>query len=597
MKQKHSIRKQIFKGYRFIILVMTLMTIVTVIYSLLLWKGMQTSNELRQSQTATKNAEVGHYSWIIQLEESIQLGVPFKGSLDPTTCGLGKWMATIDKATVEPEILEAINRLEEPHRRIHLEAPELVELAKTNQAEAFQRFSSDIKPVVETVIAEIATITGKYEQQANELSAEVSRNLMLMIASSLVLLIGAVCASIIVGGRMAQRIAKPVVQVTNWSRELAAGNASFDPGEIAISPQEEDNEINQMVGHFRTMAKGVEGTVHVVKRVAGGDLTPYVDVRSDEDILGDSLYHMVQSNDFLFARVRKIASSVDDQATKIAQAGVELAQNAHEQAAAIEDISGYVNTIHDLAQENGQHVQVVMKEFSGIQEEMNAGATKMETLIEAVEEISKASDAISAIIKTIDDIAFQTNILALNAAIEAARAGEAGKGFAVVADEVRLLSLRSTEAAASTEQLIRDTIQKSAYGTTVAAEASTAFRQIDSMLAETSEVMQQIAVATSRQSNSISDVRHSVGTIADVGHTLAEFSQDTSDTTKGMKRQSQELQQEVAQFKLRFRQPGKPYIPPEKQNDQEFIRRANENYLRKNGQFEQADAHADHLSV
>lgn len=586
MRKKQSIRDQVFNGYRFIILVMILMTVVTIAYSLLLWQNMKTFNDLRESQEATKNAEVGHYSWILQLEESILYGAEFKGSLDPTTCGLGKWLETLDEGnTSENEtIRNSVARLEEPHKLLHGEASDILSLAKTNKEAAYQQFSNDIKPMVKTVIGEISTITGEYAEQAHDLSHRVTQNLMALVITSVILLLGVVGLSIVVANRMARRISKPVVQVTQWAQALAEGDVSYDPGEIGQATNEDDNEINQMVGHFRRMAESVQQTVQVVKRVAEGDLTPFVDIRSKQDILGNSLYHMVQNNDLLFARVRKIATYIDEQAGITSDSGIQLAQNAQEQATTIEDMSNHVSKIHDLAGQNTEHVQMVKNEFTEIQGEMRASAEKMDTLTEAVQDISKASEEISAIIKTIDDIAYQTNILALNAAIEAARAGEAGKGFAVVADQVRMLALRSTEAAAGTEQLILNTTTKSGYGVTVAAEAAKAFHRVEHMLGETVGVMEQISSATTRQGEAISEVRSSIEIIAQVGHTLADFSQHTSSSSQSMKEQSKELQEQMSQFILRKREPGKPYIPTEKKDDLEFIRQATENYLRVHGQ-------------
>ena len=582
MKEKrkgNSIRLQILKGYRMVIWIMVAMTLVTSLYSLLVWLDMGAFNQLRVNQTATKNAEVGHYSWILQLEASIQTGEEFKGSLDPTSCGLGKWMATLDSSQdTDPQILEAVHRLQEPHKYIHSQVPQILAVSKRDHDQGYRLFQAEIKPVVQTVIGEIAGITANYAAQAEQKSRAITNNLMLLAMTSIVLLAGAVVLSIRIGSRMAGRISRPVVEITRWAEALARGDMGYRPGAIVVDCRDEGSEICQMVSHFREMADSVCQAVQVVKRVADGDLTGYVEIRSQVDLLGTSLYRMVQNNDFLFAKIRQIAQSVDASAEQIANAGGQLAQSTSEQSATIQAVSGHIADINSLAQQNVSYAGQMLSAFEEIRREMTQGGEKMRALMGAVDEIRQASDAISAIIKTVGDIAFQTNILALNAAVEAARAGAAGKGFAVVADEVRSLATRSAEAASNTEQLIQNTVTKTTYGAKVATETGEAFAKIEKLLASTTQSVEQITTATGQQGQAIAQVERSMQVIADMGTATAASSQESAAAGQHLVEQSHVLHREMDRFQLRERQPGQPYIPAEKKDDPEFIRIATENY-------------------
>ncbi|MCU0583737.1 MAG: methyl-accepting chemotaxis protein, partial [Syntrophales bacterium] len=134
----------------------------------------------------------------------------------------------------------------------------------------------------------------------------------------------------------------------------------------------------------------------------------------------------------------------------------------------------------------------------------------MTELTQSMEDISKASDETSKIIKTIDEIAFQTNLLALNAAVEAARAGEAGAGFAVVANEVRNLAMRAAEAAKNTSVLIEGTVKKVREGSELVERTGGAFAEVSRSAAKVADLVAEIAAASSEQAQGIDQINKAV---------------------------------------------------------------------------------------
>ena len=164
--------------------------------------------------------------------------------------------------------------------------------------------------------------------------------------------------------------------------------------------------------------------------------------------------------------------------------------------------------------------------------------------------ISAKSDEIGKIIKTIEDIAFQTNILALNAAVEAARAGSAGKGFAVVADEVRNLASKSADAAQNTTVLIEDTVNAVSAGTLIANATAQSLAHVVDEAKEVVDLINEIASASDEQAEYINELMNVLNEIADVVQTNAATSQESADASEELSHQADMLKSLISQFKL-----------------------------------------------
>jgi methyl-accepting chemotaxis protein len=225
-----------------------------------------------------------------------------------------------------------------------------------------------------------------------------------------------------------------------------------------------------------------------------------------------------------------------------------LAEGASEQAAMIEETTA---SLEELAGSTRRHTESAKKanDLAKLAQEVaDRGSLDMEAMSAAVCAIKDSSQDIGKIVKTIDEIAFQTNILALNAAVEAARAGEAGTGFAVVAEEVRNLAQRSARAAQETTGKIDGAIAKTANGVSLSGKVSESFHDIAARVREVVDVVAQMAAVSAKQTESIGHITASVENMNQVTQTTAASAEESAAAAEQLNAQAYSMEGDVAEL-------------------------------------------------
>jgi methyl-accepting chemotaxis protein len=276
----------------------------------------------------------------------------------------------------------------------------------------------------------------------------------------------------------------------------------------------------------------------------------------------------------LLSRIREVICSLSEASGQTAGAARQvslssqtLAQGASEQAASLEETSSSLEEMTSMVRRNADNAQKAKATAIEARQFADTGSGQMKTLLASMEAIKASSDEITKILKSIDGIAFQTNILALNAAVEAARAGEAGAGFAVVADEVRSLAQRCAAAARETAVKIEDSVRKSQQGAQLSSGVAASFDEIQTRVFQLDQLVGEIAAASQEQSQGLSQVNTAVSLMDQGTQSNAASAQESAAASEELSAQAGLLMEVVADLQqlvggASHSQPGGSAIPP-----------------------------------
>jgi len=376
---------------------------------------------------------------------------------------------------------------------------------------------------------------------------------------SSVLMIGIVCGIvsvllIIVFNVFA--VSKPLKKIGAFARKIEAGDlgiSSDSSSTVDVRSYDEVGVLARTLEGAYTQMKGYVGEISErMHCLAEGDLSAesIYDFQGDFILIKDSINEHVRNLNHTMTEINSSSTQVSTGATQVADGAQSLAHGASEQAAAIEELSRSISEITEKTMINAATADKTSTLSATIKENAEKGRRQMEEMIAAVNDINEASLGIGKIMKTIDDIAFQTNILALNATVEAARAGNAGKGFAVVAEEVRNLASKSAEASKDTGNMIQNSMEKAELGSRIAGETAARINEIMIGINESSGLITEIAKSSEEQSLSITKINTGIDQVAHVVQQNSATAQESAAASEEMRGQSNMLQELISQFSL-----------------------------------------------
>ena len=297
----------------------------------------------------------------------------------------------------------------------------------------------------------------------------------------------------------------------------------------------------------------------VLERVAERDLTARVAgaYEGEHAAVADALNRALDQLEEAFASLGASIAQVNAAGGEIGSGSQELASGSSGQAAALDRVTARVQAVDERTRQNAREVAEARGAVERARIVAEEGVQRMDSLAGAVAEIKRSADDTARIVRSIDEIAFQTNLLALNAAVEAARAGEAGRGFAVVADEVRALAIRAAEAARSTAALIEQSVAKAEQGVTLNASVSKRLGEIRAQVDSASGVMVRIADEAAAQTQDLADISAAMGEVGELTQRTAASAEEFASAAQELSAQAGEMQMLAEQFRTRTSAPGR----------------------------------------
>lgn len=359
--------------------------------------------------------------------------------------------------------------------------------------------------------------------------------------------------SVIVALILATNIGRPMKACVKRMQLLVEGDLETPMPKITSK-----DETGVLVRTTQSLVEGLRIVIndisYLLNEMANQNLDVHTEheevyVGSFQDILV-SMRNMRLELSGAMRQVNHSAQEVANASSQLSSSAQTLSQGTAEQASSVQELAARISVISEEVKDTADGALDVRSQTHQTGEEVFLCNQKMQTLVEAMEKIQASSEEIEKILKTIDDIAFQTNILALNAAVEAARAGSAGKGFAVVAEEVRNLAGKSAQAAKNTSDLIGNSTDAVHIGTGIAQNTADVLLGVVNSIQTVVEAIDHIAVISGEQSESVERVSEGINQISVVVQSNSATAEEGAAASEQLSAEAASLKELVGQFTL-----------------------------------------------
>jgi len=435
-----------------------------------------------------------HHRLEMAVLDYVERGEPCEGGEDPTACNFGRWLAKFE--TPNPELKATLDAIRPHHNSFHQNAARAKALAAQDKAAAAALVHKDMEAATHQTFVNFDKLL-TLATQAAELRTRMAHQLL-------------------------------VVCTASETRTLATLDKL-----VEFQEKNATATVTRCVANSERLQTGTLAALCSAVALALG--LSFLVTRSVNRALRGIAHELEHG-----------AAHIASAANQVSQSSQSLAEGASEQAASLEETSSSIEELTSMTKRNADNTTRAKDLTAQSRAAAEKGSAAMASMSDAMQSIKTGSDNITKIIKTIDEIAFQTNILALNAAVEAARAGEAGMGFAVVADEVRSLARRSAEAAKETASLIEASVGWSHKGAALSTQVAEALTQILARVREVDELVAEVTTASHEQSQGLGQINTAVSQVDKVTQSNASASEECAAAAQELSAQSQTMKDLVS---------------------------------------------------
>ncbi len=478
--------------------------------------------------------------------------ITYSADLNQSNSKIDVYFASIKKRMVSEKEIGYYNSLKDNLSKYATVRDQVVSLALQNRnAEAKVFLTEQVMPISNSIRTSTNALISEKTTVGNQIAASLTARGTAATVGIFLFILVTFLVSFLLAVRIARGISKPVKEMAAAAQKMAEGDLSV---QVSVNSR---NEIGQLGEAFSKTVETMKSYISDISlnlgKMAQGDLciTQTSEYKGDFVKLQHSMNYIVTSLNETLIQINQASEQVASGSEQVSGGAQALAQGTAEQASSIEQLSATVSEISDHVKNNAEHASKANRFVNQVGSKIEESNRNMSQMIEAMAQINLSSSQIGKIIKTIEDIAFQTNILALNAAVEAARAGAAGKGFAVVADEVRNLASKSAKAAKDTTMLIENSLLQVENGARIAdTTAKSLIQVVEDARAVTNDI-EQISAASNHQSDAIGQVMQGVEQISNVVQTNSATAEQSAAASEELSGQAQTLKELVGRFKLK----------------------------------------------
>ena len=432
----------------------------------------------------------------------------------------------------------------------------IIELSRQNTDASRQEAQRILIDNYNPVAVEAGQIVLQFTNQQNDIaegnfnSAMNSQRIQMTLSITISAI--AVAFAVVMAVMLIRAVVVPVQEMQQLMEDMEEGHLDV------VAKYESRDELGMLANSIRATLKFLQDVIgdvdYLLTGFGNGDFT--VSTRIGEKYVGDykslltSMSKLKENLSGTLSQINQSADQVSAGSDQVSSGAQALSQGATEQASSVEELAATINEISNNIEQNAKNAELASTNSEHVKEQAEESGKRMQEMLSAMEDISNTSGEIGKIIKTIEDIAFQTNMLSLNAAVEAARAGAAGKGFAVVADEVRNLAAKSADASKNTSALIEGALQAVERGTKIANETASALNDVVSGVGDVAATIDQISSASKDQSDAVRQVTLGIDQISSVVQTNYATAEESAAASEELSGQAQILKNLVGQFRL-----------------------------------------------